>query len=77
MLTHTLTPCAAMIDLYYWTTPNGHKITIFLEEATLPYRIQPINIGQGDQFAPEFLKISPTIAFQPLWITILPMVASR
>ncbi len=48
-----------MIDLYYWTTPNGHKITIFLEEAGLPYRIIPINIGKGEQFAPEFLKISP------------------
>jgi GST-like protein len=48
-----------MIDLYYWTTPNGHKITIFLEEAELPYRIVPINIGKGDQFQPEFLKISP------------------
>lgn len=48
-----------MIDLYYWTTPNGHKITIFLEEAGLPYQIKPINIGKGEQFAPEFLKISP------------------
>lgn len=48
-----------MIDLYYWTTPNGHKITIFLEEAELPYTIVPINIGKGDQFQPEFLKISP------------------
>jgi len=48
-----------MIDLYYWTTPNGHKVTIFLEEAGLPYTIHPINIGKGDQFAPEFLKISP------------------
>lgn len=48
-----------MIDLYYWTTPNGHKITIFLEEAGLEYRIHPINIGAGDQFKPEFLKISP------------------
>lgn len=48
-----------MIDLYYWTTPNGHKITIFLEEAELPYTIKPINIGKGEQFAPEFLKISP------------------
>ena len=48
-----------MIDLYYWTTPNGHKITIFLEEAGLAYRIHPINIGKGEQFAPEFLKISP------------------
>jgi GST-like protein len=48
-----------MIDLYYWTTPNGHKITIFLEEAGLPYRITPVNISKGDQFKPEFLAISP------------------
>ena len=48
-----------MIDLYYWTTPNGHKITMFLEEAGLPYNIIPINIGAGDQFKPEFLKIAP------------------
>lgn len=48
-----------MIDLYYWTTPNGHKITLFLEEAGLEYSIHPINIGKGDQFAPEFLKIAP------------------
>jgi GSH-dependent disulfide-bond oxidoreductase len=48
-----------MIDLYYWTTPNGHKITMFLEEAGLPYRIVPVNIGAGDQFKPEFLAISP------------------
>ncbi|HQT27315.1 MAG TPA: glutathione S-transferase N-terminal domain-containing protein [Burkholderiales bacterium] len=48
-----------MIDLYYWTTPNGHKITIFLEEAGIPYRIVPVNIGKGDQFSEEFLKISP------------------
>lgn len=48
-----------MIDLYYWTTPNGHKITIFLEEADLSYTIHPINISKGDQFDPEFLKISP------------------
>ncbi|MGN6581815.1 MAG: glutathione binding-like protein [Bordetella sp.] len=48
-----------MIDLYYWTTPNGHKITLFLEETGLPYAIHPINIGKGDQFQPEFLKISP------------------
>jgi GSH-dependent disulfide-bond oxidoreductase len=50
---------AAMIDLYYWPTPNGHKITIFLEEAGLEYRIIPVNIGAGDQFKPAFLKISP------------------
>jgi GST-like protein len=48
-----------MIDLYYWTTPNGHKITLFLEEAGLPYRIVPVNIGKGEQFAPEFLRIAP------------------
>ena len=48
-----------MIDLYYWTTPNGHKITMFLEEAAIPYTIHGINIGKGDQFSPSFLKISP------------------
>ncbi|MDJ0582544.1 glutathione binding-like protein [Crocosphaera sp.] len=48
-----------MIDLYYWTTPNGHKITIFLEEAQLNYNIKLVNIGKGEQFEPEFLKISP------------------
>jgi len=48
-----------MIDLHYWPTPNGHKITIFLEEAGLPYTIHRVNIGQGDQFKPEFLAISP------------------
>lgn len=48
-----------MIDLYYWTTPNGHKITIFLEEAGLVYQIKPIDINAGDQFEPEFLAISP------------------
>jgi GSH-dependent disulfide-bond oxidoreductase len=48
-----------MIDLWYWTTPNGHKITIFLEETGLPYKIIPINIGKGEQFKPEFLAISP------------------
>lgn len=48
-----------MIDLYYWTTPNGHKITLFLEESMLPYNIKTIHIGRGEQFAPEFLKIAP------------------
>jgi len=48
-----------MIDLYYWPTPNGHKITMFLEEAGLPYRVVPVNIGAGEQFKPEFLAISP------------------
>ncbi len=49
----------AMIDLYYWPTPNGHKITMFLEEAGLPYEIKPIDIGRGAQFDPDFLKIAP------------------
>jgi GSH-dependent disulfide-bond oxidoreductase len=48
-----------MIDLYYWTTPNGHKITMFLEETGLPYKIHPVNIGKGEQFTREFLAISP------------------
>lgn len=48
-----------MIDLYYWTTPNGHKITVFLEEAGLPYKIVPINIAKGEQFDPAFLAIAP------------------
>jgi GSH-dependent disulfide-bond oxidoreductase len=48
-----------MIYLYYWPTPNGRKITIFLEEARLDYKIIPVDIGRGDQFDPEFLKISP------------------
>ncbi len=48
-----------MIDLYYWGTPNGHKITIALEEMGLPYRLFPINILENDQFQPDFLSISP------------------
>lgn len=48
-----------MIDLYYWTTPNGHKITMFLEEAGLEYKIIPINISKGEQFDPAFLEIAP------------------
>ena len=48
-----------MIDLHYWTTPNGHKVTMFLEEAGLPYRIVPVNIATGDQFKPQFLAIAP------------------
>lgn len=48
-----------MIDLWYWPTPNGHKITLFLEEAKLPYTLKPVNIGKGEQFAPDFLKIAP------------------
>ena len=48
-----------MIDLYYWTTPNGHKITLFLEETGLEYRVLPVNIGKDEQFRPEFLAIAP------------------
>jgi GSH-dependent disulfide-bond oxidoreductase len=48
-----------MIDLHYWTTPNGHKVTMMLEEAGLEYRVLPVNIGKGEQFAPEFLAVAP------------------
>lgn len=48
-----------MIDLYYWTTPNGHKLTIFFEETGLPYHLRPVNISKGEQFDPAFLAISP------------------
>jgi GST-like protein len=48
-----------MIDLYYWPTPNGHKITLFLEEAGLDYAVKPVNIGKGEQFQPDFLVIAP------------------
>ena len=48
-----------MIDLYYWPTPNGHKVTMFLEESDLAYCLVGVNIGAGEQFKPDFLKISP------------------
>ena len=48
-----------MIDVYYWTTPNGHKLTMFLEETGLPYALKPVNISRGEQFEPEFLAIAP------------------
>jgi len=48
-----------MIDVYYWPTPNGKKVTILLEECGLPYKIIPLNIGAGDQFKPEYLKLNP------------------
>ncbi|MEN3746952.1 glutathione binding-like protein [Sphingomonas sp. HF-S3] len=48
-----------MIDLFYWPTPNGHKITLFLEEAGVDYTLHGVNIGAGDQFKPDFLKIAP------------------
>ncbi len=49
-----------MYDIYFWTTPNGYKILLFAEEAGLSYTIKPINIGKGEQFAPDFLRISPS-----------------
>ena len=48
-----------MIDVYFWPTPNGHKVTIALEELKLPYNVIPINIGKGDQFKSEFLENQP------------------
>jgi GSH-dependent disulfide-bond oxidoreductase len=48
-----------MIDLYTWTTPNGRKVSIMLEEVGLPYRVHPINIGKDDQFKPDYIKINP------------------
>ena len=48
-----------MIDVHYWPTPNGKKVTILLEECGMPYRVVPVNIGGGDQFTGDFLKISP------------------
>ena len=48
-----------MIDLHYWTTPNGHKVTMMLEETGTPYKIFPVNIGKGEQFKADFLAISP------------------
>ncbi len=52
-----------MIDLYYWTTANGHKTTLFLEEANVPYTIIPINISKGEQFERSFLQIAPNTAY--------------
>src|SRR2546423_9384429 len=49
-----------MYDIYFWTTPNGYKILLFAEEAGLSYTIKPINIGQGEQFAPHFLRLLPS-----------------
>jgi GSH-dependent disulfide-bond oxidoreductase len=58
--THPAAPARKKpIDLYYWPTPNGYKISIMLEECRLPYRMIPVNISKGDQFKPEFLAISP------------------
>ena len=48
-----------MLEVYSWPTPNGHKVHIMLEECGLPYRVHGVNIGAGEQFAPDFLRISP------------------
>ena len=66
-----------MIDLYYWTTPNGHKITIFLEETGLPYKIFPINIGKGEQFQPHFLKVVAEQPYSRAWSIMSRRAAAR
>ena len=66
-----------MIELYYWTTPNGHKITMFLEETGLPYRIVPVNISSGAQFEPAFLAISPNNRYRRSSIARRPMAVKR
>ena len=66
-----------MIDLYYWPTPNGHKITLFLEEAGLPYRLNPVNISAGEQFKPRFLAISPNNRMPAIVDHSPPAAASR
>ena len=65
-----------MIDLYFAPTPNGHKITLFLEEAGLDYRLIKVDLGKGGQFRPEFLRISPN-KFRQLLIILQPMAANR
>jgi GSH-dependent disulfide-bond oxidoreductase len=62
-----------MIDLYYWTTPNDHKITIFLKETAFPYSIKPVNIGKEEQFAPRFSRSRPTTEFRRSWTTSRPI----
>ncbi len=66
-----------MIDLYFAPTPNGHKITLFLEEAGLDYRLIKVDLGKGGQFRPEFLRISPNNKIRQLLIILQPMAANR
>ncbi len=66
-----------MIDLYYAPTPNGHKITLFLEEAEVDYRIIRVDISKGDQFRPVFWPSRPTIKFRPSLITCPLTAANR
>jgi Glutathione S-transferase, N-terminal domain len=63
-----------MIDLYYWPTPNGHKITVFLEEAGLEYNIHRVNIGTGEQFKPEFLAIAPNNRIPAIVVAVRQLV---
>jgi GST-like protein len=65
-----------MIELHYWPTPNGHKVTMLLEEAGLEYRIVPVDIGRGEQFRPEFLRSPPTTGCRRS-STTLPRTAGR
>ena len=60
-----------MIDLYYAPTPNGWKISIMLEECEMDYQVVPVNLGKGDQFTPEFLKILPVVTIQPAIVPTL------
>ena len=64
-----------MIDCYFWTTPNGYKVLVFLEETGIPYRIIPINISKGEQFDPKFLQISPNNKI-PAVVDHEPIIAS-
>ena len=66
-----------MIDLHYWPTPNGKKVTILLEECGMPYRIVPCRIGFGDQFKGDFLRISPNNRMPAMVDTSRPTAASR
>jgi GSH-dependent disulfide-bond oxidoreductase len=64
-----------MIDLYYWTTTNGHKITMFLEDTTTPYAIKPINCSKSEQFSPEVPSVSPNNHIPPS-LTMNPATAT-
>lgn len=66
-----------MIDLYYWPTPNGHNITLFLEEAERDYTIKPVNIGEGEQFAPDFSRSRPKTRCRQSSITRMPKAGRR
>lgn len=66
-----------MIDLYFAPTPNGHKITLFLEEAELDYRLIKVDLGKGGQFRRNFCAFRPTTKFRQLLIILLPMAANR